>query len=731
MKSSLLLSEQPVLLEKPAIWYRLFIWMLMLMTASGFVWAYFARIEQAVPASGMLELTDGSKEIQAPSFAGANFGTVVRLHVEDGDRVEKNQPILTFSPTAPGADLDSLKKSKDALESENKFYDGVVSGKGGTSSKAELDNLIKEREARLAENLTFEALINELYFNRGGGAPLNSNQQALYSNYRAEYLSRVATAQGQVQELEKQLKQAADAENSARKQVDVSKEQLDFAKNQLTVSQNQLSFAENQLMLSEQQLEYAKNQLKYAEEQLQSTKDQIGLDEGQLDKSKDVLSSNKQILGNMEPLGDSGAISQLQIEQQKQQVLRGETEVLKQQQQIKSRESDITSRQGDINARQADLNTRQGDINSRRGELNSRKGELNSRQSEIKAREGEILKNQAEVDRQVLEQQRIQESISRAQEQLKNTKDAWAKDLYTRIADNKKALAVLDSQLSRYKLENDKRLTDINGQITKTQQSRDAQVLKAPVSGVIFDMKPSKKEKSKLEMKSDTVCQYVINSVLKAGEPKPKRCEDAYYEAQQGEKILKILSDENGLQATVYLENKNMALVLDALRMKREKLEKYHGKELAGGDKIECEKGKSCSCPYPSSDPKKTQKSQEDLEKKYKENLDKLGLTEQDCLPVEVQVEAFPSVEYGTIPGEVIDIGKDAIEPTQLRQFYSFKTTIKLHRQYFVVDKEKDIQVRLQPGMGIAANINIGKRSVLDLFVSRFTGKLDSVKRVR
>ncbi|MEY3867671.1 MAG: hypothetical protein RLZZ338_1562 [Cyanobacteriota bacterium] len=713
MKSSLLLSEQPVLLEKPAIWYRLFIWMLMLMTASGFVWAYFARIEQAVPASGMLELTDGSTEIQAPSFAGANFGTVVRLHVEDGDRVEKNQPILTFSPTAPGADLDSLKKSKDALESENKFYDGVVSGKAGSSSKAELDNLLKEREARLAENLTFEALINELYFNRGGGAPLNSSQQGLYSNYRAEYLSRVATAQGQVQELEKQLKQAADAESSARKQVDVSKEQLDFAKNQLTVSQNQLSFAENQLNLSEQQLEYARNQLKYAEDQLQSTKAQIGLDEGQLDKSKDVLSSNKQILGNMEPLGDSGAISQLQIEQQKQQVLRGETEVLKQQQQIKSRESDITSRQGDINARQADINTRQADINSRRGELNSRKGELNSRQSEIKAREGEILKNQAEVDRQVLEQQRIQESISRAQEQLKNTKDAWAKDLYTRIADNKKALAVLDAQLSRYKLENDKRLTDINGQITKTQQSRDAQVLKAPVSGVIFDMKPSKKEKSKLEMKSDPVCQYVINSVLKAGEPKPKRCEDAYYEAQAGEKIMKILSDENGLQAVVYLENKNMALVLDSLRIKREKLEKYDGKELAKGEKIECSKDKSCTCP------------------KEPENLDKLGLTEQDCLPVEVQVEAFPSVEYGTLPGEVIDIGKDAIEPTQLRQFYSFKTKIKLHRQYFVVDKERDVHVKLQPGMGISANINIGKRSVLDLFVSRFTGKLDSVKRVR
>ncbi|NES72040.1 MAG: biotin/lipoyl-binding protein, partial [Okeania sp. SIO2D1] len=92
------LNEQPVILEKPAILSRLFLWMIMIITSSAIIWAYFAEIDQAVPATGQLELKDGSIDVQAPTS-----GNVVRLHVENGDRVEKNQPLLTFSPTAPSA----------------------------------------------------------------------------------------------------------------------------------------------------------------------------------------------------------------------------------------------------------------------------------------------------------------------------------------------------------------------------------------------------------------------------------------------------------------------------------------------------------------------------------------------------------------------------------------------------------------------------------------------------
>lgn len=649
---SVILSEQPVILERPAVWTRLFLWIILLICTSAVVWAYFAKVEQAVPGAGQLELQDGARDIQAP-----NPGAVVRLHVKEGDRVKKNQPLLTFSPTAPNADFESLKKTKAALEKENKFYQDVFDGRVQGGGNAELETLIKERVARVGENQTLQALLDELYLNRGSGGSLNSSQASIYYNYRAEYQSRVGAAQLQVQELQKQLQQAQEAEAAAR--------------NQFTVAQSQLNFAQNQFNFSQQQLK--------------STQEQLELANGQLVKSKDVLDSNRNILGRLSPLVEQGAIAELQKDKQLQDVLRGESEVLKQQDQIEQRKGEIKTRQGEMNARKSDIQSRQGDI----------------------------LKTQAEIDRQVGEQQRIQVSIERAQEQVQNTKDAWARELYTRIEDNKKAIANIDAQLSRYQVENQKKLSDLNAQLAKVQQTRETLVIKSPVEGVIYDLKPETKEKSTLDIKKDSICQYVINSVVKPGDPQPERCEEAYYEAQQTEKILKVMADENGLQAVIYLQNKDLALVLNAMRVKRQKLEPYDGKLLAGGEKIECAPGKSCLCP------------------EREENLEKLGLKEKDCVPVEVNVDSFPALEYGTIPGEVKEISQDAIEPTPTRQFYAFKTKIKLKRQYFVLEKDNDMQIRLQSGMGISANINIGKRTVLDMFISRFTGKLDSLKSVK
>jgi HlyD family secretion protein len=664
---SIILSEQPVILEKPAIWSRLFLWMIMLMTTSAVVWAYFASIEQAVPAVGQLELKDGARDIQAPAT-----GAVVRVHVENGDRVEKNQPLLTFNPVASSADFTSIKKTKEALEKENKFYEDVVSGKIQGPIPSNLESTIKDRQSNVAQNQVLQALIDELYLNRGASGNFDGTQQGLYVNYKSEFESRVAAAQGQVQELEKQLKQAQNAEKAAG--------------DQMTVAQQQFGFAQNQLNYSQQQLGSSQEQVKSAVAQKQ-------LADEQLAKSQQVLKSNQGILGRLTPLVEAGAIAELQKERQEQDVFRGQSEVLKQQDQIKQRE---------------------GEINSRKGEINTRRGEINTRRGEINAREGDIQKITAEVQRQQGEQGRIDESIKRAQEQLKNTKDAWAKELYSKIAENQKQIASSDSQLSRFKVENLKKLSEINGQLQKAQETRDTQVLKSPVSGVIFDLKPSTKEKSKLDIEKDPICQSIINSVVKPGQPRPARCEEAYYEAQQTEKLLKVLDDENGLQAVVYLENSNVALVLDALRQKRDKLEKYHGKQL-DGEKIDCEIGKSCVCP----------------EKEV--NREKLGLTKYQCVPVEVNVEAFPAMEFGTAEGEVTEISSDAMAPTELRKYYAFKTTIKLKNQKFVLNKDKpgQVEVNLQSGMGVSSNINIGKRTVLQMFINRFTGKLDTFKSVK
>ena len=68
MKSSVSLSDQPVILEKPAVWSHVFLWVIMLITGSAIIWAYFAKIEQTVPAVGELEYSDGAREIQSEIF---------------------------------------------------------------------------------------------------------------------------------------------------------------------------------------------------------------------------------------------------------------------------------------------------------------------------------------------------------------------------------------------------------------------------------------------------------------------------------------------------------------------------------------------------------------------------------------------------------------------------------------------------------------------------------------
>ncbi|MGL5082648.1 MAG: chromosome partitioning protein ParA [Microcoleaceae cyanobacterium] len=645
------LSDQPIILEKPAAWSHLFLWMIMLVTASAVTWAYFARIEQTVPANGELEFSDGAREIQAPTT-----GAVVRLHVENGDRVVKNQPLLTFSPTDPSADLRSLEEQKTSLEQENQFYGKVVEGRAEGQAPGDLTDLVKEREARKNENQALQSLLDELYLGQKGNANYDASLSGLVSNYRAEYSSRVNTAKLQVQELQKQLQQAEDGEAAAREQLQVAQTQLD----------------------------YGQKQLAYSEEQLNSSREQLEIAGGQLNKSKELLQSNQQILDRIDPYVQEGAIAQLQRDRQQQEVLRGQAELLRQQDQIE---------------------TRSGEINERQGEINVRRGEVNTRA-------GEILQVQAEIENQIGEQQRLNVAISRAGEQLQNTKDAWARELYTRIEENNKQLASIDSQLSRLKLENQKRLSEINAQLEKVAQQRDTQVMKAPSAGIVYELVPTKKDSSELNMSEDEICKYVTSNIIKPGEPKPTRCTEAYYEAQQTEKLLEILDDDQGLEGLVYIQNTDVALALNALRVKREKLFPYNGKEVAG-EVIECTLEKDCLCP--------------ESEAARKE----IGIQAQECTRVEVNIDAFPSGEFGTVPGELKWISQDAIPPDEIRPFYSFKGKIKLDREYFELDKEKGVQIPLQSGMAINTKINLGKRSVLEMLFSRFTGQFNSVTNVR
>lgn len=102
----------------------------------------------------------------------------------------------------------------------------------------------------------------------------------------------------------------------------------------------------------------------------------------------------------------------------------------------------------------------------------------------------EVQTQQAEADRLLQEQERLKLAIAQANQRLQNTIAVSQQDRLTRIADNEKQIAGIDSQLSKAVVENDKRIAEIDSQLSQTELAIRYQDLRAPVDGVVFDLKP-------------------------------------------------------------------------------------------------------------------------------------------------------------------------------------------------------------------------------------------------
>ncbi|NWF60201.1 MAG: HlyD family efflux transporter periplasmic adaptor subunit [Fischerella sp.] len=94
----------------------------------------------------------------------------------------------------------------------------------------------------------------------------------------------------------------------------------------------------------------------------------------------------------------------------------------------------------------------------------------------------------AQVAELVEEQQRLQFDIEQGQQELKNTVAGSNKKVLAQIADNKKRIAEIDSQLTKIMLDNEKQLADVNSKISQAETNVKYQELRAPVAGVVFDL---------------------------------------------------------------------------------------------------------------------------------------------------------------------------------------------------------------------------------------------------
>jgi multidrug efflux pump subunit AcrA (membrane-fusion protein) len=147
-------------------------------------------------------------------------------------------------------------------------------------------------------------------------------------------------------------------------------------------------------------------------------------------------------------------------------------------------------------------------------------------QLQYQRQQQEVLTRQAEVERLTGEQQRILVQISQAREQLQNTISLSAKDVFTKIADNQKKIAEINVDLVRFRLENNKKISEIDGQLSKAKLALQYQELRSPVNGVVFDLQANSQG-------------FVANS---------------------SEPILRVVPNEN-LVASVYITNKDIGFV--------------------------------------------------------------------------------------------------------------------------------------------------------------------------
>ena len=118
----------------------------------------------------------------------------------------------------------------------------------------------------------------------------------------------------------------------------------------------------------------------------------------------------------------------------------------------------------------------------------------------------------------------------------------------------------------------------------------------------------------------------------------------------------------------------------------------------------------------------------EDLEADIEIPSNKIGFVKLG-MPVEINIDSFPSSDFGVLDGKIKKIGSDALAPSQLEQRteYKYPATIELEEQTFRLQDGSSLP--LQVGMSLSANIKLRKVSYLQLLFSNLETKTEALKR--
>ncbi len=96
----------------------------------------------------------------------------------------------------------------------------------------------------------------------------------------------------------------------------------------------------------------------------------------------------------------------------------------------------------------------------------------------------------------------------------------------------------------------------------------------------------------------------------------------------------------------------------------------------------------------------------------------------------DVSIDSFPATDFGVLQGTVQRIGSDALppDPQKQRELYRFPATISLLSQQLKLKTGRKLP--LQVGMSLTAHIKLRKVTYLQLLLSDFKDKADSLRRI-
>ena len=100
------------------------------------------------------------------------------------------------------------------------------------------------------------------------------------------------------------------------------------------------------------------------------------------------------------------------------------------------------------------------------------------------------------------------------------------------------------------------------------------------------------------------------------------------------------------------------------------------------------------------------------------------------CMRADISIDSYPSTDFGVLEGRVTRIGSDALppDPQEQRQELSFPVTVRLDQQSLQI--RSGVNLPLQVGMSLTANIKLRKVSYLQLLLGGFQDKAESLQEL-